>query len=56
VTLNGIGLPGTDPSTWTGPKGDMLTFHVIPEFGPIVLMIVSISILGVILIQKRFRF
>ncbi|MGB6463109.1 MAG: PKD domain-containing protein [Nitrosotalea sp.] len=26
VMLNGLGLPGTDPSTWTGPKGDVLNF------------------------------
>ena len=26
VTLNGIGLPSTDPSTWTGVKGEVLNF------------------------------
>lgn len=29
---------------------------VVPEFGSLALMIISISIIGVILIQKRFRF
>ncbi|VVC05510.1 Plastocyanin [uncultured archaeon] len=50
VTLNGVGLPGSDPSTWTGPKGDMINFHVVPEFGsiaPIVLAIAVVSIVGV---------
>jgi predicted secreted protein with PEFG-CTERM motif len=32
VTLNGVGLSGTDPSTWTGPKGEVLRFgQVAPD-------------------------
>jgi hypothetical protein len=56
VTLNGVGLPGTDPSTWTGPKGDVLGFHVVPEFGPLASLVIAISIIGVIVISTRFRF
>jgi predicted secreted protein with PEFG-CTERM motif len=26
ITLNGVGLPTADPSTWTGPKGEVLDF------------------------------
>ncbi len=29
VTLNGVGLPGTDPSTWTGVKGEVLSFSQV---------------------------
>jgi len=29
VTLNGEGLPGTDPSTWTGVKGEVLNFSQV---------------------------
>lgn len=29
VTLNGAGLPGTDPSTWTGVKGEVLSFSKV---------------------------
>lgn len=56
VTLNGVGLPGTDPSTWTGPKGDVLGFHVVPEFGPVASLIIAISIIGVVVISKQVRF
>ena len=61
ITLNGIGLPGTDPSTWTGTKGEVLIFHstaqnTVPEFGPVASMIIVISIIGVVVITKRFRF
>ena len=61
ITLNGIGLPGTDPSTWTGVKGEVLVFHgtaqnTVPEFGPIAGMIIAISIISVIAITKKSRF
>ena len=61
ITLNGIGLPGTDPSTWTGTKGEVLLFHgtaqnTVPEFGPIASLIIIISITGVVLITKKSRF
>lgn len=56
ITLNGIGLPGTDPSTWTGPKGEMLSFHVVPEFGPLAGMIIAISIIGVVAISRKSKF
>jgi len=29
VTLNGVGLPTTDPSTWTGVKGEVLNFSKV---------------------------
>ncbi len=53
VTLTGVGLPGTDPSVWTGPKGDAISFHIIPEFGPTALLILVIAIIGVITTQIR---
>ena len=31
VTLNGVGLPTADPSTWTGVKGEVLTFSKVYE-------------------------
>ena len=52
VTLNGVGLPGTDPSTWTGPKGDMVIFHKIPEFPVSTIMIMALVVSMVILFTK----
>lgn len=61
ITLNGIGLPGTDPSTWTGVKGEVLVFHgtaqnTVPEFGPIAGLIIAMSVIGVVVITRKSRF
>jgi predicted secreted protein with PEFG-CTERM motif len=55
VTLNGVGLPGTDPSTWTGPKGDMISFHVVPEFGSIAPIVLAIAIVSIVLFTAKTR-
>ena len=31
VTLNGVGLPTANPSTWTGVKGEMINFSQTPD-------------------------
>ena len=56
VTLNGVGLPGTDPSTWTGPKGSVLSFHVVPEFGPVASIVLVIAIVSAIIVSSKTRF
>ena len=38
ITLLGIGMPGLEKN-WTGPKGDVIMFNVVPEFGTIAMMI-----------------
>lgn len=56
VTLKGQGLPNTDPSTWTGQKGDVVSFNVVPEFGPVSLIVLVASIaviLSVSVVAKR---
>ncbi|MGI0074031.1 MAG: PEFG-CTERM sorting domain-containing protein [Nitrosotalea sp.] len=55
VTLNGIGLPGTDPSTWTGPKGDMITFNVVPEFGSIASIVLAIAVISIVVLTAKTR-
>lgn len=82
VTLLGVGLPTTDPSTWTGIKGETLSFSQVldvqapssavaisnmtnstitsaensraPEFGSIAGVIIAISIIGSLIISRRF--
>ncbi len=54
ITLNGVGLPGTDPSTWSGPKGDVVNFQVVPEFGAIATIVLVIAIIGIV-ITSRIR-
>jgi predicted secreted protein with PEFG-CTERM motif len=34
ITLNGIGLPTADPSTWTGVKGEVLSFSQVTSVAP----------------------
>lgn len=55
VTLKGQGLPDTDPSTWTGPKGDVINLTVVPEFGPIAGVILAISIVSIIALTAKTR-
>ena len=55
ITLNGVGLPGTDPSTWTGPKGDMISFHIVPEFGSIAPIILTIAVISIITFTVKTR-
>jgi len=55
VTLNGVGLPGTDPSTWTGPKGDMISFHVVPEFGSIAPIVLAIAVITIVVLTAKTR-
>ena len=56
VTLNGVGLPGTDPSTWTGLRAYALNFHVVPEFGPVASIVLVIAIVSAIIVSSKTRF
>ena len=55
ITLNGVGLPGTDPSTWTGPKGDVVSFHVVPEFGSIAPIVLAIAVISIVVFTAKTR-
>lgn len=55
VTLNGIGLPGTDPSTWSGPKGDTISFNVVPEFGQVAPIVLVVAIISTLVVTSRAR-
>lgn len=55
VKILGIGLPTDDPATWTGPKGETVFASVVPEFGPIAMIILASAIMGIIVITARSR-
>ncbi len=55
ITLNGVGLPGTDPASWTGPKGDMISFHVVPEFGSVAPIVLAIAVISIVVLTARTR-
>ena len=54
VTILGIGLPGEEAS-WTGPKGDVVSLQVVPEFGTIAALVLAISIVSIIAVTAKTR-
>ncbi|MFM8658636.1 MAG: plastocyanin/azurin family copper-binding protein [Candidatus Nitrosotenuis sp.] len=55
VKILGIGLPTDDPATWTGPKGETVSASVVPEFGPLAMIILASAIIGTIAYSARSR-
>ncbi len=52
ITLLGFGSK-EDQGNWMGPKGDVLMFNVIPEFGTISMFILIVSIISSIIITAK---
>ena len=55
IQLQGSGLPGTDPSTWEG-QIDTVGMTVVPEFGPLVSLVLVASFVVVVLFVRRSGF
>lgn len=55
VTILGIGLPDDDPATWTGPKGETVSASVVPEFGPLAMIILATAIVSIVAITARSK-
>jgi predicted secreted protein with PEFG-CTERM motif len=55
VTILGFGLPNTDPATWTGPIGETVSAQVVPEFGPIAMMILAVAIVSIVAVTARSK-
>ena len=54
VTILGFGLPN-EKDSWNGPKGEILMFNVVPEFGTITIVIMSIAITAVVLMSSKYQ-
>jgi hypothetical protein len=54
IAINGIGIP-EDSESWTGPKGEVVIFTVIPEFGDMTIVLLSITIASVIVFSFKSR-
>ena len=52
VTLQGIGKPG-EPKT--GAMGEAISFHVVPEFGTIAMIILAVAIVSIIAITAKTK-
>ena len=54
VTVLGFGLPD-DKDNWSGPKGEILMFNVVPEFGTITAMILAIAMISIIMVSAKSK-
>lgn len=52
VTLQGIGKPG---ELKTGAMGEAISFHVVPEFGTIAMIVLAVAIVSIIVITTKTR-
>jgi predicted secreted protein with PEFG-CTERM motif len=55
VTILGMGLPDDDPATWTGPKGETVSAQVVPEFGPLAMIILAVAIVSIVAVTARSK-
>ena len=53
VTVLGFGLPGEEDD-WSGPKGEILMFNVVPEFGAITMVVMFVAITAVVLMSSKY--
>jgi predicted secreted protein with PEFG-CTERM motif len=54
VTLLGIGLPG-DEAKWTGPMGETVSLSVVPEFGPVAMIVLAAAIVSIVAVTARSK-
>jgi predicted secreted protein with PEFG-CTERM motif len=53
VTVLGFGLPGEE-NNWSGPKGEILMFNVVPEFGAITMVVMFVAITAIVLMSSKY--
>ncbi len=53
VTVLGFGLPDEEDN-WTGPRGEILMFNVVPEFGAIATVVMLVAIGAVVLMSSKY--
>jgi predicted secreted protein with PEFG-CTERM motif len=53
VMFNGFGIPGE--GDFTGPVGEVATKQVVPEFGTVAMMILSVAIISIVAITAKSR-
>ena len=52
VTLQGIGKPG---ELKTGSMGEAISFHVVPEFGTIAMIVLAVAVVSIIAITAKTK-
>jgi len=53
VTVLGFGLPD-DEENWSGPRGEIFMFNVVPEFGAIATLVMLAAIGAVVLMSSKY--
>lgn len=54
ITMLGIGLPGEE-ANWSGPIGETVSLNVVPEFGPIAMIVLAVAIVSIVAVTARSK-
>ncbi len=54
ITMLGIGLPGEE-ANWSGPIGETISLNVVPEFGPIAMIVLAAAIVSIVAVTARSK-
>ncbi len=54
VTILGIGLPD-DEANWTGPSDETLSVNVVPEFGPVAMIVFGIATVSIVAMAAKSK-
>ncbi|RJQ25238.1 PEFG-CTERM sorting domain-containing protein [Candidatus Parcubacteria bacterium] len=54
ITMLGIGLPD-DEANWSGPMGETISLNVVPEFGPIAMIVLAAAIVSIVAVTARSK-
>jgi predicted secreted protein with PEFG-CTERM motif len=44
-----------DEANWTGPKGEAVSAQVVPEFGPLAMIILAVAIVSIVAVSARSK-
>ena len=54
ITINGIGI-SENQDEWTGPRGEIVMFTVVPEFGTMSIILLSITITIMVFLSSKSK-
>ena len=54
IIINGIGMPEKQEG-WTGTKGEVIMFTVVPEFGTIAIAVLALTVLTIIILSRTSK-
>jgi hypothetical protein len=54
ITINGIGI-SENQDEWTGPRGEIVMFTVVPEFGTMSIILLGITITIMVFLSSKSK-